>query len=149
MVALIDEETQKKGLVAVIYNVDPNWKDTFDAELFAGVGELVKASPLRSVAIHYCFLDSAFGAIVKFISMTLDRNSRTRTRLHHGTRRSITLEIFVLVVHRLISFLLLLVFRKSPRGSIRTHVIWYSHAGHTSEFRRSYESERAFQVDSK
>jgi len=93
MVASMDEESQKKGMVALIYNVDPNWKDTFDAELFAGVGKIVKSAPLRNAATHYCFLDPAFGAIVKFISMAMDRNSRTRTRLHRGNHLEVQYEL--------------------------------------------------------
>lgn len=86
MAALQDEETQKKGQVAIIYNVGDTWKDMFDGELYAGVGKAKAALPMKNAAIHYCFSDPAFGAYVKFITTkTMGRNPRIRARLHQGT----------------------------------------------------------------
>lgn len=85
MVLLKDEETQLKGLVQIVYNVNDQWKKTFDKELYVGVAKIRAATPIRVVSIHYCFNDAAFGAIIKVVSLALEMHTRTRTRLHYGT----------------------------------------------------------------
>ena len=93
MTIVKDELTQKKGKISILYNVTPNWLETFDRTLFKGVGNLKKATPVRTVAAHYCFTDPAFGAIIKFVSAVMDRKTRTRTKLHQGM--SICVMIYV------------------------------------------------------
>lgn len=85
MIALEDEETQLKGLVQIIYNVNDQWRDNFDKELYMGVGKIRAATPIRVVSCHYCFNDPAFGIIIKLVSMALEMHTRTRIRLHYGT----------------------------------------------------------------
>jgi hypothetical protein len=91
MVALEDEETQRKGLVQIIYNVNERWRETFDKELYMGVGKIRAATPIRVVSIHYCFNDPAFGVIIKLVYVALEMHTRTRVRLHYGTFLSLAL----------------------------------------------------------
>jgi hypothetical protein len=86
MTALIDEETQKKGVVVVVYNVTPNWSEGLDSELYEGVARVKNSTPVRTACVHYCFMDPAFGALIKLVSMTMERHTRIRTRLHRGTQ---------------------------------------------------------------
>lgn len=88
MIALKDEETQRKGAVAVIYNVTPNanaFVALLDKDFFKRLGRVKEALPFRSACIHYCFSDPAFGFVIKCVTLALERNARTRTRLHRGT----------------------------------------------------------------
>ena len=84
MTMCMDEETQKKGCTVVVYNVDHGWLDKFDKNLYSGLAAVKAATPIRVVAIHYCYSDPAFGAIIAFISGALERHVRIRTKLHQG-----------------------------------------------------------------
>ena len=84
MVLLKDEETQLKGLVQIVYNVNDHWRDNFDKELYMGVAKIRSATPVRLVSLHYCFNDPAFGVIIKLVSLALEMHTRTRVRLHYG-----------------------------------------------------------------
>lgn len=85
MTILKDELTQKKGKISILYNVTPNWFETFDGPVLKGIGRLKNATPVKTAALHYCFSDPAFGAVVKFILSFADQKIRTRTKLHQGT----------------------------------------------------------------
>jgi hypothetical protein len=93
MSAAHDEETQIKGMTAVIYNVCDNWMDTFDHVLFQGVAKVREAIPIRDAAIHYCYSDPKFGAAVAFISRVFEADSRTRSRLHKGTHLEVQYDL--------------------------------------------------------
>lgn len=93
MIALEDEETQLKGLVQIIYNVNDQWRDNFDKELYMGVGKIRAATPIRVVSCHYCFNDPAFGIIIKLVSMALEMHTRTRIRLHYGSDVEVQYEL--------------------------------------------------------
>lgn len=93
MTMLYDEATQKNGLVVVIYNVNDRWTETFDRDLFMGVGKIRAAAPIRCVSTHYCFNDPAFGAIIKVVTSAMELHTRTRTRLHYGTDLEVQYEL--------------------------------------------------------
>lgn len=86
MLALKDVETQKNGLIAIIYNVCDTWLNKFPANLFRQVTQLLKSIPLRQPAIHYCYSDPSFGALISLITNSIERNARARTKLHRGKR---------------------------------------------------------------
>ena len=85
MTALQDEETQKKGIVMIIYNVSENWTKYFDPKALKKVAQLRQVMPTKLASMHYCYLDPAFGAVINLIVRTVQRNIRTRTKLHSGT----------------------------------------------------------------
>ena len=84
MTLLKDEETQKQGMVQIVYNVNDRWRENFDRDLYLGVAKIRAATPIRVVSVHYCFNDPAFGAIIKLVTTALEMHTRTRTRLHYG-----------------------------------------------------------------
>ena len=51
--AIADVETQKKGVVAVLYNVFETWIHNMDLELYMGVTKVRSGFPIRFVAAHY------------------------------------------------------------------------------------------------
>lgn len=95
MVALTDLETQRKGSIVIQLNSNPNWisqqlnKTKATSVIYSGllprVAKVVKAIPSKKAAVHYCFEDAKFGAIIKTVTSVLQKHSRTRTRMHRGT----------------------------------------------------------------
>ena len=87
MTMCLDQETQIKGCTVIVYNVEHSWflQDTTDQEMYAGLMKVKAYTPIRVVAIHYCFSDVAFGPMVAFISRALERHVSVRTKLHRGS----------------------------------------------------------------
>lgn len=83
--AAIDEETQKKGMVFVLYNVASDWIKRMDVDLFLRILKVRNASPIKLMGAHYCFKDPAFGALINIVNQTVERPIRVRTRMHRGT----------------------------------------------------------------
>ena len=85
MTALEDEETQKKGFVVVVYNVDPQGPQSMDAALFLKIYELLPTLPTIYKGIHYCVKHTH---VQKFLSSIRSRlksqDDRQRTRVHSG-----------------------------------------------------------------
>ena len=85
MTALEDEETQKKGFVVVVYNVDPQSPQAMDAALFLKIYDLLPTLPACYKGIHYCVKHSH---VRKFLSSIRSRlptqDDRQRTRVHSG-----------------------------------------------------------------
>jgi hypothetical protein len=85
MSAAQDEVSQNKGLTAIIYNVGEGWLNNFDSLLLQGIAQVTQALPIRDAAVHYCYTDPKFGALVAFFSKFAEADVRTRSRLHQGT----------------------------------------------------------------
>jgi hypothetical protein len=88
MTALQDEETQKKGFVVVVYNVEPQSPQSMDTALFLKIFDLLPAIPAKLKGIHYCVKHSH---VRKFLSSIRSRlrtqDDRQRTRVHSGKSR--------------------------------------------------------------
>lgn len=105
MTALKDAETQKLGGVLIMYNVDGKFQMTDslsssennnnvssassggNSTIYSNLTRLRKAVPLRIACIHYCFSKptKSFGSLMSYISTSINRNDRLRTKLHQGT----------------------------------------------------------------
>ena len=90
MVAIEDEETQKKGAVGIIYGVgqrgfsrDSTWK----------ISALSKAIPVRVEAIHVCHDSLLLSPLVVLAKLATSAFNRFRFRSHYGTY-NITLTAF-------------------------------------------------------
>jgi hypothetical protein len=102
LAAAEDEETQKRGVVFVLYNVgqqsDPlssyNRKSAFQIPALA-----TWSVPLLVSAIHVCYSGSAFGPFLALAAMMCEKRSRSRIRIHNsGEERSCCLLLLILVV---------------------------------------------------
>lgn len=83
MFALKDVETQKKGIVAIPYNVGRG--KSKDRHAILRNAQLVSALPLRFTAVHYCYDDEKLLAIFYVAMYVFEKAARIRTRFHLGT----------------------------------------------------------------
>lgn len=81
-----DEESQRRGLVGLIYFVRENTAE-FDHELHSKMPKLMEWLPFRVAGIHLCTADTVLGAFTSFLVATMGRGLRVRLRLHDGTSR--------------------------------------------------------------
>ena len=83
MAAVEDEETQRKGIVGILYNICEKLR-YYNACTLLRTAKLRNALPARYVAMHYFHNDPSFMEYVNFELCHLDANTRARTRIHHG-----------------------------------------------------------------
>ena len=79
-----DEESQKRGMVGLLYHVGPMPIAGFDRELFYKGPSSVYYLPIRMVGLHYCFDDPLIRAVVAFTMMSVGREVRVKFRVHDG-----------------------------------------------------------------
>lgn len=85
MTALKDEETQKKGMVMVHFNIKAGWKQVFDTKLAKKIMKLRHAIPIHVAGLHYCFDDPTMAKIIGLVYLSLMKKElRARSRLHLG-----------------------------------------------------------------
>jgi hypothetical protein len=85
MAALEDEETQKRGLVCVVYNVEPKSPLANDPRIYLNVYQLLPKLPIRMMGAHYCVQDSNLRNFMSSIRIAMSREIRLRSRVHHGS----------------------------------------------------------------
>ena len=83
MLALRDDETQKRGVVGIPYNVGRD--HTKDREAVWKAAKLVSILPFRFTAIHYCFSDEKVQLLFSLAKFVFNKSARIRCRLHMGT----------------------------------------------------------------
>jgi hypothetical protein len=83
MFALKDVETQKRGIVAIPYNVGPS--HTKDRQAVWKNALLVSVLPLRFTGVHYCYDDEKLRAVIFVAMVVFQKAARIRTRFHLGT----------------------------------------------------------------
>lgn len=84
MFALRDEDTQKNGMVGIIYNVGFNQAQHQRSAVMTNT-ELVSSLPLRFTALHYCYDDEKQRVLFSVAMFFLRRNERLRCRFHFGS----------------------------------------------------------------
>jgi hypothetical protein len=84
MSAMEDEESERKGLAVLIYNVGEFIPGKTDPKtLYQGC--LIQAAvPLRTCSLHHCFNDSAFRFIINITMHFFTEEARARAKVHHG-----------------------------------------------------------------
>ena len=85
MSALEDEETQKKGVVCVVYNVEPRSTLANDPRIYLNVYQLLPRIPFRMMGAHYCVQDAHLRLFMSSIRVAMSREVRLRSRVHHGS----------------------------------------------------------------
>ena len=83
MMAMRDEETQKRGVVGIPYNVGRDHAK--DREAVWKAAKLVSILPVRFTGIHYCFSDEKVQLLFSLAMFVFNKNARIRCRLHMGT----------------------------------------------------------------
>lgn len=87
MTALEDEDTQERGVVCVVYNVEPRSPLANDPSIYLNVYELLPTLPMRMMGAHYCVEDSRLRLFMSSIRVAMPREVRLRSRVHHGSHQ--------------------------------------------------------------
>lgn len=82
MTALEDEETQKKGIVLLGYNMGA--KSVVDRPAVWAIEKLRKALPMRVVGMHYCYDSFKMRPMMSLAMLVMGATSRVRFRAHYG-----------------------------------------------------------------
>ena len=78
-----DEDTQKRGIVGLLYNFGL-FDEDFDSQTIIRSVELRNALPIRFVAMHYCYNQPSFIDFFNYERFSFDRHTRLRCRAHQG-----------------------------------------------------------------
>jgi hypothetical protein len=78
MLALEDVESQQKGLVLLVYNVDGGGFSKMDPKGLPSGAKFMKAIPMRVTAMHFCYNDPATSPFLAFTKYVIGRESRLR-----------------------------------------------------------------------
>lgn len=85
MSAIEDEETQKRGVAAIIYNVGDFMKGkTNPKTLYQGCW-IQNSLPFKMCSLHHCFNDRAFRFIVNITMYFFSEEAKAKAKMHHGT----------------------------------------------------------------
>ena len=84
MFALKDIDTQKRGVVAICYNVGGGSKDE-NRETTLKIAQLVSIVPFRFTGVHFCYDDEKLRAVFFVAMYVFQKAARIRTRFHLGT----------------------------------------------------------------
>ena len=84
MAMLDDEETQKRGVVGLMYYMGQVQAE-FDAEVFRQAPKLMNWLPLRYSSLHMCHDDPMIRALAPILKLQIGRMRRARLRMHDGT----------------------------------------------------------------
>ena len=92
MTALRDDQTQRNGIVGIIYNIGGEM-GSFNFETALRLPGMLRAIPFRFVAGHACLDNEATRPILSAIFSVFDQTLRSRCRLHFGKFLSCGLSI--------------------------------------------------------
>ena len=84
LAAAEDEETQKHGIVGIVYYVG-TFNGEFNHKLNKKVAAISKWFPLRITGYHICFDDPRLRAWKPLAMLLMGKNLRVRVRFHDGT----------------------------------------------------------------
>jgi hypothetical protein len=90
--SLKDEETQKKGVVMVIFNVG-KMAVKENLSFLKRVHKVREGIPKKIVGGHYCYNDSSLRPFVAGLRLFLDKEARRRFRPHYGSHEDIQFEL--------------------------------------------------------
>ena len=84
MVSLQDEDTQKYGVVDVVYNIGLAKHDAQFADVIAKAHMLRDGVPFRLSALHYCYDNPLLRSAMSLVQIMVGRDYRLRFRTHFG-----------------------------------------------------------------
>ena len=83
MTCLQDEETQRRGIVTVVYSVGP-LRILQDLSVTQRVHSMREGIPQRISGVHFCYEDVRARPLVACLQLVLGKNIRGRFRPHLG-----------------------------------------------------------------
>jgi hypothetical protein len=83
MTACEDEETQKRGIVAIVYYVG-QFSGEFNHQLNKRLAKFPKFLPYRFLGYHMCFDDPRLRAWMPLTMLLMGKSNRVRLRIHDG-----------------------------------------------------------------
>ena len=86
--AFEEEETQRRGLVAVLYSLGNKFDNELDFELHRQMPLLFSWLPLRWCALHMCSNDPRLRAFKALALPLAPQSVRSRFRVHDGAYRN-------------------------------------------------------------
>ena len=84
MAMVDDEETQKRGIVGLMYYMGKTQSE-FDAEIFRQAPTLLEWLPIRYGSLHMCYDDPMIRMFSPILKLQIGRMRRARLRMHDGT----------------------------------------------------------------
>lgn len=81
-IALEDEETQKKGITFVGYNLGNT--HSVDRKIALQVGYLTVAMPMRFAGLHMCVDQQSQRVVATLASLVMGMHNTVRSRCHFG-----------------------------------------------------------------
>ena len=80
-----DEETQKKGIVAISYAIDHVIQSVqARRKILQTVGALSQCLPIRIGGFHYCHNAPLISPLLSIIAFAAESAIKVRIRTHHG-----------------------------------------------------------------
>jgi hypothetical protein len=86
MAALEDEDTQRKGMVSILYNIELVTPEPEYPELLKNAHMINDAVPFRNVAVHYCYDSASLRPAMTLYQLVVNGNIRLRFRAHYGKK---------------------------------------------------------------
>jgi hypothetical protein len=87
MVALEDVETQKRGIVLVLFNYHIDGRDTIGMGRLTGALKFLRGFPYKFMGVHYCCSQESVPFFLPFQNMIqylIGSNGRRHFRTHRG-----------------------------------------------------------------
>jgi hypothetical protein len=85
MIRSEDLETQKKGMVVIIWGLGPREKvEPLSFQHFLKQVKTMKALPLRVAALHFCYDNWYVIPVLATLKVGFDMFTRLRIRAHYG-----------------------------------------------------------------
>eukprot|EP00980_Cylindrotheca_fusiformis_P003723 scaffold824_cov129-Cylindrotheca_fusiformis.AAC.3 len=96
--ALRDKETQRKGLVLVLFNVGSS--SSLEPEVLYHLREMVQSIPLRLIGFHICYDNPMRRPLISLLIAALDKFITARCRSHFGTATECIYELMTFGIPR-------------------------------------------------
>jgi hypothetical protein len=81
--AVEDEETQRRGVVSLVYSVSAGpMVGEFNSEVYQGVSQIIEWLPIRIECIHICFHAPRLRPLLNLAMSFMGRELRVRLRIH-------------------------------------------------------------------
>ena len=108
-----DEDSQKKGIVGVLYNFSLMGERLDYGRILQSV-RLRNCLPIRFVAMHYCFNHPSFVDFINCERSAFDEHTRARCRAHQGIFL-VVWDAVCSILQRLSSYKLLFLYLQFPQ----------------------------------
>ena len=88
MVAVEDVQTQRNGIISVIFAFGDSVRRPLDSATFLHLSKLFNTIPYLLRGIHFCYEDTIIAHVypnpIRIIQLAVDTLTRTKLRVHHG-----------------------------------------------------------------